>query len=119
MAPVRSTLPPGGRPAFASGWQIVFHTDADGISEDLLQLERRRGSRRFWRDHLRRCFLADPAVALAQRIKWAAQARLLLNRDYQSLAYQGALRALQHNDRNEEAGRVLADMFERRGSPRL
>lgn len=47
--------------------------------------------------------------------KRAAQARLLLNRGYQSMAYQHAVRVLQHNDRNEEAGRVLADMLERQG----
>jgi len=47
--------------------------------------------------------------------KWAAQARLLLNRGYQLMAFQTALRAFQQNARNEEAARVLADISERQG----
>lgn len=47
--------------------------------------------------------------------KWSAQARLLFNRGYQSMAYQGAVRVLQHDEHNEEASRVLADLLERQG----
>ncbi len=47
--------------------------------------------------------------------KWAAQARLLLNRGYQLMAFQSALRAFQHNEHNEEAAQVLAEITERQG----
>lgn len=64
------------------------------------------------------CFVAFwliPQLGRHNESKWAAQARLLLIRGYQSMAYQGAVRVLQHDENNEEAGRVLADMLERQG----
>ena len=62
-------------------------------------------------------FWLIPQARLHNESKWTAQARLLLNRGYQSMAYQSAVRVLQHNENNEEAGRVLADMLERQGLP--
>lgn len=58
-----------------------------------------------------------PQWSAHQEFKRAAQARLLLNRGYQSLAYQHAIQVLRQDEHNEEACRVIADMLDRQGLP--
>lgn len=60
-------------------------------------------------------FWAVPHWRLHTEHKWSAQARLLLNRGYQSRAAATALQVLQKNERNEAACRVFADLNERQG----
>ena len=62
-------------------------------------------------------FWLVPQWQAHQEAKWAAQARLLLNRGYHAMAYQGAIRVLQKDERNPEACRILADWFERQNLP--
>lgn len=60
-------------------------------------------------------FWLVPAWRSHNEFKWSAQARLLWDRGYSLLAYQSAVRALQYNEKNEEALRVLAERSERQG----
>lgn len=62
-------------------------------------------------------FWLVPGWRSHNEFKWSARARLLWNRGYQLMAYQSAVRALQYNETNEEALRVLAEMSERQGLP--
>ncbi|MEY4387749.1 MAG: hypothetical protein RLY20_3032 [Verrucomicrobiota bacterium] len=62
-------------------------------------------------------FWAIPSWSRHTEQKWASQSRLLLERGYQNLAAQKAVRVLQKHENNEEACRVLADLCERQGRP--